>query len=431
MVDPQPRENNMSKQLRSVVASLSAVAALSISTSAFAADGHITYLKDVGTPEQPLLIAGSDRGVVFIDANATLYRAFHHEQATRDGVSQPMLWVEDIDGDRVDEYVGAGSPSFVIESNGDPLWGVAEGCEQYFVGDFIDDNSVEIFCRSGNSMRVWSYDGQPYFEWSSRGFNIENCYSDDFDSDRKAEVACALSNGNHLMFDIEYDGPEENDGPVPEVENRGGVSTRNVASAAAGERTVTLGTEEVTLRVGDAITEVLSGEAMMGTIAVAGPIFSAFSADLDGDGSEELYLGGADVVHVVSADRSVRTVLANPNNVTRTAQVELRNATANGLEASDRESVRAVVDAQMPTINGCYASRMGADQFTRVGTMLFELSIDSDGDVADATQRHSDLRNDSLERCVRGALEDLQYSPATNGNGISSVSLNFTFVDAQ
>ena len=78
--------------------------------------------------------------------------------------------------------MGAGSPSFIIETNGDPLWGVLDGCNQYFVGDFIDDRTWEIFCRGSRTMRVWSWDGQEYFSWSGSGYSIGDCYADDFDS---------------------------------------------------------------------------------------------------------------------------------------------------------------------------------------------------------------------------------------------------------
>ena len=420
--------NRVSIVLASVALSATAVG---LSSHAEAADGNVTYLSTMGPSDRPMVLAASDRGIVLIGQDNQVFRAFHHEQTAREGVSQPFLWVEDIDGDRQDEIVGAGSPSFVIESNGDPQWGVLDGCTQYFIGDFIDDRNTEVFCRGANTMRVWSHDGQPWYEWSGRGYSIGDCYADDFDSDRKMEVACALTNGNHLQFDIEYDSPEERDGAAPEVVNQGGINTRRVAQQASGERTVTMGAREVSLGFSGGAIQITDEGAPIASIAVtASAIHSAISADLDNDGSAELYVGGVDEVYVINGEGAlIATVPANPSAMRRDARVELGSATANGLENSDREAVSGVVTAAMDDLRQCYASRMGADQFTRVGRMLYQLSVDGSGRVSDSRKLHSDLASDALERCVVDELEDLRFSPATEGSGTVSVTLQFDFVD--
>ena len=396
----------------------------------FAADGHVTYLQQVGTSDQPMMLAASDRGVVFVGSDFQVFRGYHHEQTSRDGVAQPFLWVDDIDDDRQDEVVGAGSPSFIIETNGDPLWGVLDGCNQYFVGDFIDDRTWEIFCRGSRTMRVWSWDGQEYFSWSGSGYSIGDCYADDFDSDRKLEVACDLSNGNHLQFDIEYDGPEENDGPVQQATQRG-VNTSRVAGAASGDRTVTLGGREVTLSFAGGSLTLSANESVWTSLPIATTgVYSAVTADLDGDGNDELFVGGDDKVFVVGADGQLaHTIEANPNSLTRDARVEIQSALANGLENSDRDVVRASVEAQLDRITRCYSDRMGADQFTRVGRMLYELQVNGNGDVTGSTRRHSDIRNSSLQSCVEGAFRAMDFTPATSGSGTVNVTLTFDFVD--
>lgn len=412
--------------------SFAAAAALTATAaSAYAEDGTITYLHELGTSERPMVLAASDRGVVLIGADHTVFRAFHHEQTAREGVAQPFLWVEDIDGDREDEIVGAGSPSFVIETNGDPQWGVLDGCSQYFIGDFIDDRNIEVFCRGERSMRVWSWDGQPWFEWTGRGYSIGDCYADDFDSDRKMEVACSLTNGNHLQFDIEYDGPEERDGEVPEVRNTGGISTNRVSQNASGERALQLGDREVTLGFSGGSIQVSADGAPIASLPVgSSAIHSALSADLDNDGQNEIYVGGDDEVYVIAADATLAaTVPANPNSMTRDARVELNSATANGLENSDRDAIGEIVGGAMDDVRGCYASRMGADQFTRVGRMLYQLTVDGNGRVSGSRKLHSDLGNEALEGCVEDELEALRFSPATAGSGMVSVTMSFDFVD--
>ncbi|MCB9531121.1 MAG: hypothetical protein H6700_05090, partial [Myxococcales bacterium] len=323
---------------------------------AHATDGHITYVEPVGPSERPMVVAGSDRGVVFIDAQSHLFRAFHHTQTAIAGAVQPYLWVEDIDGDRRDEVVGAGLPSFVIDDNADPMWGVIDGCDQYFVGDFVDDTNKELLCIRGTSVRVWSYDGQEYFNWSGRGYSVTGCFGDDFDDDRKLEVACALSNGNHLMFDINawyndpsYDPPRE--GPAPEALNRGGVDYAAQAAIVAGERTLRVGQQNVTLAVSGGTVSFSADATPLGTAVVSGGVYSAAAADLDQDGTWEIYLGGDAVVHVVHLDGSVvATVPANPDATHRDARVAIRSVTANGLQDSSREAATAVVDGALSAL---------------------------------------------------------------------------------
>ena len=411
-------------------------AALLLPGSASAADGHVTYLEAVGPADRPMMIAGSDRGVVFIGADHALFRAYRHEQTALDTASQPFLWVEDIDTDGRAEYVGAGVPSFVVDDNADPMWGVLDGCDSYYVGDFIEDRAAELLCIRGTSVRVWSFDGQEYFNWEGRGYSMSSCAGDDFDDDRKMEVACDLTNGNHLFFDIEdwfndpsYEPPR--DGAAPEALNSGGVDRAAMAALASGERELSVGGRNITLGFAGGAVQINIDGAASGTIQVGGSgIYSAAAADLDGDGTHEVYVGGDDAVHIFRLDGTlVASVPANPATTTRDPRVTVRSATANGLENSDRDAVRGVVEASISDFVSCYSRRMGADQFTRVGTMLYELSVDDDGDVTSASKRHSGIRNDSLESCVEDAFEDLEFSPATDGSGSVSVTLDFDFVD--
>ncbi|MFT6400526.1 MAG: hypothetical protein ACJAYU_005304 [Bradymonadia bacterium] len=411
-------------------------AALILPATASAADGHVTYLEEVGTPERPMVIAGSDRGVVFIGAEHSLFRAYHHEQTAHDATTQPFLWVQDIDSDGRSEYIGAGVPSFVVDDNADPMWGVLDGCDSYYVGDFIEDSAAELLCIRGSSVRVWSYDGQEYFNWEGSGYSISECFGDDFDGDRKMEVACNLTNGNHLFFDIEdwfndptYEPPR--DGVAPDALTTGGVDRTAMAGLAAGERELSVGGSSVTLGFGGGAVQLTVDGAPGGTVQVGGTgIYSAAAADLDGDGTYEIYVGGDDAVHIIRLDGTlVASVPANPNATSRDARVTVRSATANGLEDSDRDVVRASIEEEIAPFVSCYSRRMGADQFTRVGSMLYELTVDDDGDVTSASKRHSGIRNDRLESCIEGALEDLEFSPATDGTGSVSVTLDFDFVD--
>jgi hypothetical protein len=265
---------------------------------------------------------------------------------------------------------------------------------------------------------------------------MSSCAGDDFDDDRKMEVACNLTNGNHLFFDIEdwfndpeYDPPR--DGLAPEALNTRGVDRGAMAALAAGEREISVGGRSVTLGFAGGAIQLNVDGASGGTVQVGGSgIYSAAAADLDNDGTWEIYVGGDDAVHILRLDGTlVSSVAANPNATTRDPRVTVRSATAIGLENSERDAVRAVIEGGIGAFVSCYSRRMGADQFTRVGSMLYELTIDDGGDVNSASKRHSGIRSDSLESCVEDAFEGLEFSPATDGSGSVSVTLDFDFVD--
>lgn len=382
-----------------------------------------------------MVIAGSDRGIVLIGADHTLFRAYHHDQTAHDTATQPFLWVEDIDGDSRSEYIGAGNPSFVVDDNGDPMWGVAEGCDSYYVADFVDDATFELLCVRGASISVWSYDGQEYLTWEGRGYSISGCTGDDFDDDRKFEVACALTDGNHMFLDVAswFNDPDFDpmrEGPPPEVMNPSGVDYSGMEAVASGAQPLTVNGRQVTLGFAAGALTMTAGDAVTTAQIGGDAIYSATSADLDSDGVSEIYVGGTDAVYIVRLDGTVvATIAADPNNTEREAVVTVRSATANGLEDSDREVVGEAVNAGVEDFTSCYANRMGSDQFTRVGTMLYELTVSDSGRVTNAAKRHSGLRNSSLEGCIEDALEDLRFSEATNGTGTVSLTLGFDFVD--
>ncbi len=393
------------------------------------AQSAVTWLGDVSTSDRPMVLAANGGGIVFIGPDGNVFRGYHHEQTSRDGYDQPFLWVEDIDDDGNDEFVGAGTPAFVVDDNADPVWGIADGCDQLFIGDFADDDTFEVFCRGERSVQVYSWDGQEYLTWEGRGWNVGTCYADDYDGDRELEVACALNEDEQLFFDLEYLEPEEKPDPVEPVDQQG-VDTSRVAAAAAGSSTVDLGGDTTIGFSGSAIVLSRDGAQFASIPVGSSAIHSAIVADLDGNGANELYVGGDGEVYVIDqAGTLVSTVPVRPSALSRDARVTIRSATAAGLTDGERETTMAAVEAGLGDIRGCYANRMGQDQFTRVGVMIWELTVDDGGDVDDMTRRHSSLQNRSLEDCIGDALEDLSFSPAADGSGVVSVTLDFDFVD--
>lgn len=409
------------------VAALAVVMLLAV--AAHASDGHVIHLEEAGDGARPLVVAVTERGIVFIGPDNALFRGFAHQRTGRAGVEQPWLWIEDVDNDRNREFIGAGRPAFVIDHNADPIWGIPGGCEQFWLGDFTANRGVEVLCRNGNRVEIHSPDGQRVFVWEGRGYRLGNCFIDDFSSNRKLDLAC--ENGrDHLFFDFRFDGPEEREGSPPDTMARAGANLTRTAAAARGDRPLDLGERAITIGFdgGEVRLTAADGEVIGRHMIGGSGVHSALVASLGG--TPRLYLGGDDAVHIFGADGAhLASVNANPTGLRRDARVQIRRATANRLEDASREAVEAVVQGGMDGITQCYARRMGEDQSTRVGSLVTQLTIDGQGRVSEYQRRHSDLRNADLEGCIEGRLRALRFSPATEGSGIVSVTLDFDFVD--
>jgi hypothetical protein len=407
-----------------LVISLSAAA-----SSAVAADGVVGFLAETGTDERPMLAVGTDRGLVFLAADNTMYRSFSHSRTAMDGAEQAWLFYDDVNNDGTPDFVGAGAPSFVVSHEGEPLWGITGGCEQLFVGNFLDDPSQELFCRNGGEVFVWSWDGQMVLEWDGGRRDMGVCFADDYDGDRKLEVQCDVSGGGHLAFDLDFSEPEERAEPATSA-TQSGVDLSALSAAASGASPIQVGGNSVTLGFADGAIQFNAGETLVSIPVNSATIHSALAADLNRDGSSEVYVGGIDEVYVLSdAGQLLATLPVNPDSTTRDARVSIRSATANGLENSDRDAIRATIEGAGASLTGCYSRQMSSDRYTRTGEMIVELAVGGDGSVSDSTKRHSSLRSPALETCIMGELEDIAFSPAIEGSGIVNVTIDFDFAD--
>ncbi|TVR03458.1 MAG: hypothetical protein EA398_04870 [Deltaproteobacteria bacterium] len=370
-------------------------------------------------------------GIAFLDADNALFRAFRHQRTARSGFDQPWIWIEDLDGDRNREFVGAGRPAFVLDHNADPIWGIPGGCEQFFLGDFTQDRGLQILCRNGNRVEIHSHDGQRIFVWEGRGYRLGQCWIDDFSSNRKLDLACE-SGSNHLFFDFRFDGPEEREGGAPDTMARGAANLTRTAALARGDRPLDLGGRQVTLAADGGELRITAADdgAVLARHTFGGEqLHSAAVVDL-GHGPR-LYIGDdRHHVHVFGADgEHLASVNVDPAGLRRDARVQVRRASANRIEDASRETVEGIFAGALDRFTQCYASRMGEDQTTRVGSMVAQLTIDGGGRVTEVQRRHSDLRSAELDGCIERELRSLRFSSATEGTGIASITLDFDFVD--
>jgi hypothetical protein len=417
--------------VRPTLTSLIPLLASALPALAFATpDGAVRWMGPAGDADRPLMVAATGRGIVLYGTDHAVYRAFHQQQTAREGVEQPFLWVLDLDNDGVRDFVGAGNPSFVVTGRGEPLWGIQGGCQQVFVGDFGGERTAEVFCRTATGARIWNWDGQPLLEWTGNTRTMGACYVDDFDGDGRLEVQCEMGASSHLLFDIDRGEPQT----VPEAAEPGfqrGVDTASLEAAARGELALTAGAASVTLA---SFSEGMLRMEVDGTpyeVSLPGTqaIYTAVAGEFPGS-EPTVWIGTEDQVHVVSLQGELlHSLSANPNAMNRQAEVRVRSATAIGLQESDRDVIRGLMEAGVDTLQRCYADTMGTDQYTRTGEMLFQLTIGTNGRVTNTRRLHSSLRSTALETCIGNALGRMTFSPATDGSGQVNTTLDFDFRD--
>jgi hypothetical protein len=397
-------------------------------------EGAIISLHYSETREGRVVVAASQRGVVLIGEDLGNFRAF---RATALSGGRPFYWIADVDNDRHNEFVFAGNPSFVLDHLGEPLFGVLQGCDDFYAGDFLGDAMWELFCRRGSTLTVWNYDGQFLWEYSVRGMRLGTCEADDIDSDGRLEFVCEAGN-RFLLVDL------GNEDPLQEVsENRAQPDANDprdrwlaeARDAFAGERTFDLNgngrREETLLLNGSTLVLRDASGATLGSAELGtSEVYSVAVGDLNNDRSPEVFVGGVDVIWVISSTGQILSrVEGNPNRLARDSRVTIESVSANGLEDSSPEAARSVVDRGLSGLQRCYDRQMGSDQFIRVGSMFYELTVDDRGRVTRSQKIHSGVRNEDLEQCVVNTLRDMRFPAAANGNGSVSVRLGFDFVD--
>lgn len=402
-------------------------------TANAAPNGAIIALEFQDSGERKVVMGASNQGMVFLGEDLGNFRAFRSSGAE----GRPFVWVTDIDGDRKNEFVYAGDPSFVLDQGGDPYFGMLDGCNDFFLGNILDDSNYEVFCRNRNTLSAWFYDGQFLWEYSVTGRRITGCHAADVDGDEQLEFGCETSDG-WLLVDL---GNEETVQDVPDNPVQTSTSDPYEQYAAdaqeifSGGRTFDIDgdgqRDDKLMFSGGTLTLLDDSGATLGTTSIdESELFSAAVGDLNGDGTPEVFVGGVGKIHVISSTGDLlASVEARPGSLDRSGRVTVQAASANGLQDSTPETTAAAVASGLSTIERCYSRRMGRDQFVRVGTMFYELSVDGRGRVGNTQRIHSSVQNEELEECVENALEDLRFSGAAEGNGAVTIRLAFDFVD--
>src|SRR5690606_807788 len=94
-------------------------------------------------PDQQAPVAIHDGGALyFIGKDKTVWRVYKWKAPSGD---KPSAYFTDMDGDKKLDAVGAGTPSFGIDTQTNPVW-YQKGCDELLVGDFAADDKKDFVC---------------------------------------------------------------------------------------------------------------------------------------------------------------------------------------------------------------------------------------------------------------------------------------------
>jgi hypothetical protein len=423
----------MQRSSSPLMLSLVAGAALAFAAPA-TADAVEPALYDWPDADAPVLIR-NDSGLIFIGKEKAPLRAYSWRENR--GERQQPLYLVDITRNGKPEIVGAGTPTFVLKSNSDPVWALEKGCRQVILGDFIADRKLDLFCQNGNEMKVYTDDGQ--FVWQlSLGRNIDWCRAEDINGDLKADFECKYRGANEYAR-IDSSGSILVQSAKETALNDGALSFEQPepvsASILDGNTLFDINADgqktEGLLADGNAVV-IQSSTAGVAPVRIEtrGAPVAALVKDLDGDRKPEVIILTRTHVHIASnGGEEVSTFGTDAKRYQRHPLADLTAVHANGFE-DDTVARDAVVGAQ-ERLSQCYANQIRRNPYTGSGRLLLQASVDGAGKVTQVMQMHSDLGDRQVEQCARQILERMTFPSASSGSGTVNVNLTYTFRDRE
>ena len=430
--------NNNARSKVWIAAALGAVATFGV-TDALAAGNAIDEMYLVKGERGRKIVAVSDAGVTLIDPKGLKpYRAWSSSRKRIRGEDQDWFITRDVDRNGVVDLVSLGSPAFIVTADGDPVYSVPKGCSKVILGDFGANRTMDLMCRKGNSFVATTWDGQKLGEYKIAGLRLGVCRYGDVNGDLKDDLECEVQGkGQFLRVDISGGneiGREFESAALDDASEDPDDYGARVEDYLQGRETFDLdgdGTDEESLLMdgGAIVVRSRSKKVALGRYDT-GAISAVLVEDIDDDGKLEIVLGGKGKVFVIDHQgKMAAEITADPKRLKRDSDVEIDGVNANALEDSSPEAVRAVVDKSVGKLASCYSSNVRRDPFTRVGRMIWNLTITDKGAVKKAEKLHSELNDAKVEKCVAGALKRLKFSKATGPGASVTLTLQMGFVD--
>ena len=407
---------------------------LLLGATAGASEEAEAAIYDWPASDAPVLIENQS-GLFLLGKDGKPLRVFSWNQNR--GAEDRAVRLTDMDGDGSPNIVGSGTPSFILQANGNPIFGEADGCRQVLVGRMVGRRGQDLACVKRREIRAYTGDGQ--FAWSvSPARNLDRCRIGDVTGDGRPDLECKYQ-GRESYLRVSADGAilvEAGESPL--LEGGEGIDLARPVEAGVwtGEERYDLngdGAAAETLHVTETGLEVRrSGEEeTLFTIETEGVPRAALVKDLDGDGKPSIVAVTDARIYVASAGgEEVASHSANAGRYRRLPFGDLVSVHARGFGEADgaaREAVSAVQDR----ISQCYGNRLRAHPFAGSGRQMLQVTVDGEGKVESVTQMASQVGDQQVENCTRQALERGSYPPAAEGSATINVNVVFTFRDEE
>jgi len=383
----------------------------------------------------PVLVR-TQSGIIFLSSEKKPWRAYSWKQGNI-GEGFESFYAVDLNRNGSYEVVSAGDPVFLLDSAANPMWQLEKGCKQTMLGSFVSPRNLDIACNDGNTVKVYTYDGQ--FAWQlTPGKRIEDCRVGDHSGDLKPDLECKFrgskswvrvdSSGKVLVASTE----------TPEIEPGGAVegALEPVAVKLPIEKQpVDLsgsGSEEQLLSVQGNIVQVGSkgAERPEHSQKLDGDILSVLIKDLNNDGKKEIVALTPKSIYVIEHDgKEMSKFSTSTKSYKRKPLAKFESVYANYFADNDKagDAVRALQD----DLSKCYAKRVKASQFAGIGRLILKVSVDHAGKLKDIETVHSGINDNKIVECAKSALKKGSYPKAESdaAPGTINVNMQYTFWD--
>ncbi len=403
-------------------------------SAAWASD---TAIYDWPDDEYPVVIENSSGVFMIHGEEGKPTRAFSWRENSGDH-DKGRRFV-DMTGDGLPEIVGSGTPTFITDSKGLPRASFEDGCRQVWVANIVGRTDLDLVCVKRQGIEVYTGEGRPGPS-VSLGRNIDFCRVGDITNDTTNDVECKYSGSNQFVR-LEYNGdvfdvlnPSAEQARLEDVEETIDAWPAVQEAVWTGEQAFDLsgdGAAEETIHFSGGAVEIHSRveKEALARIEVQGTPEAAIVKDLNGDGSMQIVAVTDQRIYVIGeAGEDVAHFSANASRYTRQPRAKYRSINVNGFE--DNEAVRELVKGVKDDIGQCYGSRLRSAPFAGTGRHVVRVMVGEDGSVDQVQQRHSDVRDSTIESCANNALERINY-PAPEASGLVNANIIFTFVDEE
>lgn len=416
--------------------SVALVALLALSVPAVAtAEGS---LYDWQSKDAPVMVT-NDSGVFFVSSEQKVNRAYSWDRAS--GENKQDLYVVDLDNKGGFEVVGAGDPTFALNSSGDPFWTLEEGCDEVIVADFAADDKLDIMCNRGTAVHIFTWDRQKVWSLDPE-ISIDHCRGGDVNGDLKMDLECVFQRRDEWIR-IDSSGKilaeSSSEQEIPED----GIDLDEAQPVSkkvwTGEREYDLNgdgaTEESIAADGSSIViQSRSKKSAVARTDLGGTVEAAMVKNIDNEGSPEIVaLTSSDIVILDEKGEVVEKFPANTRSYSRKPVADFESVYAR--KFSDKKKATEAVRAAEEDFASCYADEVRANFPTGTGQVILKGYVGADG-LENIEMMHSAINDSDVEKCAQDVLRGLDFPKPASADDEESdeqatlnVVINYTFED--